>query len=70
MLTPIVHETGNALQPAMTHEDAFLQAEGSSRLEGVDPTEYPEYLGLKERILAGEITSAEAIELLAAHSHR
>jgi hypothetical protein len=52
--------------PVMTHEEAFRQSEGSVRLEGIDPTEYPEYLALKARILAGEIDSQQAIALLAA----
>jgi hypothetical protein len=51
---------------AMSHEEAFRQSEGSVRLEGIDPTDYPEYLALKARILAGEIDSQQAIELLAA----
>jgi hypothetical protein len=50
----------------MTHEEAFRQSEGSVRLEGIDPTDYPEYLALKARILAGEIDSQQAIDLLAA----
>jgi hypothetical protein len=51
---------------AMSHEEAFRQSEGSVRLEGIDPTDYPEYLALRARILAGEIDSQQAIELLAA----
>jgi hypothetical protein len=46
------------------HAEAFRQSEGSVRLEGLDPTDYPIYLTLKARILTGEITSQQALALL------
>jgi len=48
------------------HAEAFRQSEASVRLEGIDPTDFPEYLALKARILAGEITSQQAVAILLA----
>jgi hypothetical protein len=48
------------------HEEAFRQSEGSVRLEGIDPLDFPIYRELKERILAGEITSDQATDILLA----
>ncbi len=60
---PLATDSNHAV---MSHQEAFRQSEGSVRLEGIDPTDYPEYLALKARILAGEIDSQQAVELLAA----
>jgi len=49
------------------HEEAFRQSEGSVRLEGIDPLDFPIYRELKERILSGEITSDQATDILLAH---
>jgi hypothetical protein len=54
------------LKTKTSHEIAFEISEASVRLEGIDPTHYPEYLALKARVLAGEINSQQAITLLAA----
>jgi len=48
------------------HEEAFRQSEGSVRLEGIDPLDFPVYRELKERILSGEITSDQATDILLA----
>jgi len=53
-------------QAKTSHEVAFEISEASVRLEGIDPTQFPEYLALKARVLAGEINSQQAITLLAA----
>ncbi len=45
-------------------ERAFEIAEASSRLEGLEPG--PRYYALKDRVLAGEITGDEAVEILTA----
>lgn len=49
------------------HAEAFRQSEGSVRLEGIDPLDFPIYRELKARILAGEITSDQATDILFAH---
>jgi len=46
--------------------EAFRQSEASGRLEGIDPLDYPIYAVVKERMLAGEITAEQAIDLIAA----
>jgi hypothetical protein len=48
--------------------EAFRQSEASVRLEGIDPAADPEYLALKARVLAGEITVEEAGDLLIAQN--
>jgi Antitoxin VbhA len=49
---------------SISHEEAFRQSEASVKLEGIDPTAYPEYVALRDRVLAGEITSDQAVDLL------
>jgi hypothetical protein len=46
--------------------EAFALSEASVRLEGIDPNDDPRYIALKERVLAGEISSSEAVTLLLA----
>ena len=41
-------------------EESFAEAEASLRLEGMDPCTSAVYRELKERVLAGEITSKQA----------
>jgi len=50
-----------------SHEVAFEISEASVRLEGIDPMQFPIYRELKARILAGEITSDQATDILFAH---
>ncbi len=50
-------------QSTITREQAFRLSEASVALEGIDVTTDPDYLALKTRILANEITSQEAITL-------
>jgi len=47
-----------------SHEVAFEISEASVRLEGIDPMQFPIYRELKARILAGEITSDQATDIL------
>ncbi len=49
-----------------SHEIAFEISEASVRLEGIDPMQFPIYRELRERILAGEITSDQATDILLA----
>jgi hypothetical protein len=49
-----------------SHEVAFEISEASVRLEGIDPMQFPIYRELKARILAGEITSDQATDILLA----
>jgi len=53
---------------AISLTEAFRQSEASVRLEGIDPKTDPEYLALKARVLAGEITIEEAGDLLIAQN--
>ena len=50
----------------IARDEAFELSEASVRLEGIDPMAFPEYVALRTRVIAGEITSEEAVELLAA----
>ncbi len=63
MITPEVSMDRKQLEEA---SEAFRQSEASVRLEGIDPTADPRYLALKARVLAGEITSEEAADILVA----
>jgi hypothetical protein len=45
---------------------AFSQLEASVRLEGIDPLDHSSYRVLRARVLAGEITSEQAVNLLLA----
>ncbi len=54
------------LKAKTSHEVAFEISEASVRLEGIDPMQFPVYRELKERILAGEITSDQATDILLA----
>jgi len=54
------------LKAKTSHEIAFEISEASVRLEGIDPMESPIYRELKARILAGEITSDQATDILLA----
>jgi hypothetical protein len=53
-------------QAKTSHEVAFEISEASVRLEGIDPMQFPIYRELKARILAGEITSDQATDILLA----
>ncbi len=53
-------------QAKTSHEVAFELSEASVRLEGIDPMQFPIYRELKARILAGEITSDQATDILLA----
>jgi hypothetical protein len=55
------------LKTKTSHEIAFEISEASVRLEGIDPMQSPIYRELKARILAGEITSDQATDILLAH---
>lgn len=46
--------------------ESLLQSEASVRLEGIDPLSSPRYMALRARVIAGEITSAQAVDLLIA----
>jgi hypothetical protein len=48
------------------HDEAFELSEASVRLEGIDPMAYPEYVALRTRVITGEITTEQAVQLLAA----
>jgi hypothetical protein len=55
-----------SLKAKTSHEVAFELSEASVRLEGIDPMQFPVYRELKARILAGEITSDQATDILLA----
>jgi hypothetical protein len=54
------------LKSAASRDLAFELSEASVRLEGIDPTASPVYMALRERVIAGEITTDEAGDLLLA----
>jgi hypothetical protein len=47
-------------------EAAFRQSEASVSLEGIAPLDHPCYRELKARVVAGEITPDQAVDLLLA----
>jgi len=51
---------------AVDYDLAYELSEASVRLEGIDPTESPTYMALRARVIAGEITTDEAGDLLLA----
>jgi hypothetical protein len=53
-------------KPATGRDMAFELSEASVRLEGIDPTTSPTYMALRARVVAGEITTDEAGDLLLA----
>jgi hypothetical protein len=53
-------------QAAAKHIKALELSEASVRLEGIDPMAYPEYRELRTRVIAGEITSQQAVSILLA----
>ncbi len=52
------------LKTAGSHDLAYELSEASVRLEGIDPTASPTYMALRARVIAGEITTDEAGDLL------
>ena len=56
----------SSLKPAISQDLAFELSEASVRLEGIDPTASPTYMALRARVIAGEITTDEAGDLLLA----
>jgi len=52
------------LKTASTPDLAYELSEASVRLEGIDPTASPAYMALRARVIAGEITTDEAADLL------
>jgi len=53
-------------QAVAKHIQALELSEASVRLEGIDPMAYPEYRELRTRVIAGEITSEQAVSILLA----
>jgi hypothetical protein len=54
------------LKTEISHDLAFELSEASVRLEGIDPTASPTYMALRARVIAGEITTDQAGDLLLA----
>jgi hypothetical protein len=46
--------------------ESFEISEASVRLEGVDPMSSPDYVAVRSRVIAGEISTDQAVELLLA----
>jgi hypothetical protein len=51
-------------QEAALYAEAFLDAEASLRIEGLDPSGRPHYEAIKAKVIAGSLTFDQAIEAL------